>query len=80
MTSARSPHYSELRRAVIRLAVSVIVLDAAAIGLYVALGVSAWTDRNQYLFLGSWIAATLLVVLSGLARVKAARRRVTPAP
>jgi hypothetical protein len=64
-----------LRSAVLRLVLGIVVLDAAAIGVYYVAGVGRRPVTVQYAFLGVWLILTLILVLGGLQRVRAARIR-----
>jgi divalent metal cation (Fe/Co/Zn/Cd) transporter len=64
-----------LRSAVLRLAISVIVLDAIAITIYYAADIPLRPPSIRYPFFGAWIALTLAVVLEGLHRIRMARGR-----
>ncbi|HEY0779143.1 MAG TPA: hypothetical protein VGD56_14330 [Gemmatirosa sp.] len=55
--------------------VAVVVLDAAVLALKNRLGVDAWPMQRQILFTGAWMIATLAVVGTSLARIRAARVR-----
>lgn len=63
----------QLRKAVIRLVLSVVLLDAGFITLWLAGGIALRPERQRWIFVGLWTAATLVVVLVGLTRVKKAR-------
>jgi hypothetical protein len=64
-----------LRSAVLRLVISVIVLDAIAIAIYYAAGIRLRPTSVRYPFFGAWILLTLAVVLPGLHRIRVARVR-----
>ena len=64
-----------LRSAVLRLVVSVIVLDALAIAVYHAADIRLRPTSVRYPFFGAWILLTLAVVLPGLHRIRLARVR-----
>lgn len=66
---------SEVRSEFVRLLVSVIVLDAVALAAWYGLGVQHAPERTRLVFTGVWTAATLVVVLTGLGRLRAARIR-----
>ncbi len=51
----------------------VIAIDAIAITGYFAFGVRTAPPGTRLAFTGIWMAATLLVVLVGLARIRRAR-------
>jgi hypothetical protein len=64
-----------LRSAVLRLVVSVVVLDAIAIAVYYIADIPLRPSSIRYPFLGAWILLTLAVVLPGLQRIRIARVR-----
>jgi hypothetical protein len=64
-----------LRREVLELVTLVLLVDGAFIGLYYVLGLAAAPGvALGYTIL--WTAATLVVVLRGLGRIRAARLRL----
>jgi hypothetical protein len=64
-----------LRSAVLRLAVSIVVLDAIAIGIYYVADIALRPASVRYPFFAAWMALTLAVVLTGLHRIRMARVR-----
>jgi hypothetical protein len=64
-----------LRSAVLRLVVSVLVLDAIAIAVYYLADISLRPTSIRYPFFGAWMLLTLAVVLPGLHRIRIARVR-----
>jgi hypothetical protein len=64
-----------LRAAVLRLALSVTVLHAIAITIYYVADIPLRPPSIRYPFFGAWIVLTLIVVLQGLYRIRAARVR-----
>ncbi|MDQ3950677.1 MAG: hypothetical protein M3282_10050 [Gemmatimonadota bacterium] len=64
-----------LRAAVLRLALSVIVLDAIAIAIYYVADIPRRPSSVRYPFFGAWLLLTLAVVLPGLHRIRVARVR-----
>jgi hypothetical protein len=67
------PNTAELRAAVLRLAVIVVVLDAAVIGAYYWLDIKDSSAQAQTRFVAVWLMLTLLAVAVGMRRVRAAR-------
>lgn len=65
-----------LRREVLELVTLVLLVDGVFIGLYYALDLAAARERIALGYTGLWTAATLLVVLRGLSRIRAARLRL----
>jgi hypothetical protein len=64
-----------LRSAVLRLAVSVAMLHGAAIVIYYVADIPLRPTSVRYPFFGIWLALTLVVVLTGLHRIRVARVR-----
>jgi len=64
-----------LRAAVLRLAVSIVVLDAIAIAAYYVADLALRPPSIRYPFFTVWMVLTLVVVLTGLHRVRVARDR-----
>ncbi|MFN2564046.1 MAG: hypothetical protein ABR499_03435 [Gemmatimonadaceae bacterium] len=63
------------RSAVLRLALSVIALDAIAIAIYYITDIPLRPTSIRYPFFGAWMVLTLAVVLTGLHRIRIARVR-----
>jgi hypothetical protein len=61
------------RTALLHLVIGVLVIDLLAIGAYVFGGVGAASARTRIVFAAIWTLATLVVVLSGLRRLREAR-------
>ena len=66
---------AELKRYLMWMVLAVVVLDAVAIGLYSQLHIRNAAPRTQALFTGGWTLVTLIVVLTGMTRIRAARVR-----
>lgn len=66
---------SDTRREVLRLVLSVVLVDAAAVVVFFAAGLADATTRARLVFGAVWTLITLIVVLAGLARVRASRIR-----
>jgi len=64
-----------LRSAVLRLVVSVVVLDAVAIAVYYLADIPLRPTSIRYPFFGAWMLLILAVVLPGLHRIRVARVR-----
>ncbi len=64
-----------LRSAVFRLAVGVIVLDTIAIAIYYLADIPLRPPSVRYPFFAAWMVLTLIVVLTGLHRIRVARAR-----
>lgn len=65
----------EMRRHLLVMIGIVVVLDAVAIGAYYLLDLRSAAPHIQYVFTAVWTVLTLLVVLRGMGRVRAARLR-----
>lgn len=68
------PQARDPKKLLLTLVVSIVVLDAAVIGLYYALHVQDRTVRTQQTFVAVWVVLTLLVVTTLMKRIRAARR------
>lgn len=64
-----------LRGETMRLIVSVFVVDAVALGAYLLTDLGTASPRTRLVFGFFWTAATVVVVLAGLRRVRDARLR-----
>lgn len=64
---------SPVRRAVLRLVVWVLVLDAIAVAVYFLGGLPAAAPRTRVTFAAVWTIASLAAVLIGLRQVREAR-------
>jgi hypothetical protein len=62
------------RRRFLELLVSVAVVHAVAIAVYLAFDMPHRPERIQRTFAWSWMAVTVAVVMVGLQRLKRARR------
>ncbi len=65
----------QLRRHLLRLVLSVVVVDGLFIALQKRLGVDYWPETRRTLFLAVWMVLTLAVVLPTLAGIRATRQR-----
>lgn len=70
---AISPNARAMRRHLIEMIALVVVLDAITIGIYYAVGMTSRAPRVQIAYTAVWTVLTLLIVLRGMNRVKAAR-------
>jgi hypothetical protein len=66
--------FSELRKSFILLIAAIAVVDGIVIGLYYALHVAERPVKTQETFVGVWVALTLLVLTTGMKRIRQARR------
>lgn len=63
----------ELRRELLALVGLVVVVDAAFLAVYFAADLPGASGQTRLAFTAGWTVATLLVVLRGLGRIRAAR-------
>lgn len=70
-----TPLSSQLRHYLVRMVLAVVAVDAVALGLYYGFDVRSAAPRTQALFTGAWTLITLIVVLTGMTRIRAARTR-----
>jgi len=83
MTSETSPDQPssqnhELKRHVLTLVVSIVVLDTIMIGSYYAFHLPDRMMKTQQTFIGVWVGMTLIVVTTVMKRIRQARRRRWP--
>jgi hypothetical protein len=64
-----------LRSAVLRFAISIVVLDAVAIAIYYLADIPLRPPSIRYPFFVAWMLLTLAVVLPGLHAIRKARVR-----
>jgi cytochrome bd-type quinol oxidase subunit 1 len=74
-SDARVTAAPELRRHVLHLVLAVVALDVVAIGAYELLRIEARDSLTRQLYMGGWTLVTLVVVLTFMARIRAARLR-----
>jgi hypothetical protein len=65
----------DMKRELLIMIASVVVLDAVVIAIYYAIGITTAPRRTQTIFVAVWTVLTLLLVLRGTGRVRAARIR-----
>jgi predicted membrane protein len=70
---ALTPAARAMRRHLLEMIGLVIALDAITIGIFYAVGMRSRSRRVQLVFTAVWTVLTLLVVLRGMGRVRAAR-------
>jgi biotin transporter BioY len=75
LSSQSSTARNEMKRLLLILVGAVVVLDAGVIGLYYALRIEDRPARQQQMFVGVWIALTLIVVMTMMRRIRQARGR-----
>ena len=71
----QSPNRKELKRLLLILVASIVVLDAAVIGLYYAAHIQERPVKTQQTFVAVWVVLTLIVVATMMKRIRQARRR-----
>ena len=75
MTPPVSPKRAELKKHVLMLLVSVVVLDAIMVGAYYAFHVRDRLQKTQMTFVAVWVVLTLIVVTTIMKRIRQLRRR-----
>ena len=75
MTPPVSPKRAELKKNVLTLLVSVVVLDAIMVGAYYAFHVRDRLQKTQMTFVAVWVVLTLIVVTTIMKRIRQLRRR-----
>jgi F0F1-type ATP synthase assembly protein I len=75
MTPTVSPQRAEMRKQVLTLLVSVVVLDAIMVGAYYGFHVRDRLQKTQMTFVAVWIVLTLIVVTTIMKRIRKLRRR-----
>ena len=76
-SSAPAPQTNrrEIQRLLMVLVGAVVILDAAVIGLYYAVGIQARPIKQQQLFVAVWVVLTLIVVTTMMRKIRQVRRR-----
>ena len=69
----RAAQRASLRRAVLRLVIGVVVLDAVALAIYYLAGIDHAPSRTQTTFVITWSVVTAVLVAFLLRRVRAVR-------
>jgi nitric oxide reductase large subunit len=69
-----SANRREIKRLLLILVGAVVVLDAAVIGLYYAMGIQARPIKQQQVFVAVWVVLTLIVVTTMMRKIRVARR------
>ena len=75
MTPPVSPRRAEMRKHVLTLLVSVVVLDALMVGAYYGFHVRDRVEKTQMTFVAVWVVLTLIVVTTIMKRIRQVRRR-----
>jgi hypothetical protein len=73
-SASRSQNSREMRRLTLILVGSVVVLDAAVIGIYYALHIPDKPMKTQQSFIAVWVVLTLLVVTTQMKKIRKLRR------
>ena len=68
------PDRKELKRLLLTLVASVVVLDAAVIGLYYAAHIQDRPVKTQQTYVAVWVVLTLIVVTTMMKKIRRARR------
>ena len=66
---------SPLRRQLILLIAAVLVVDGVFVAAYFLGGLSNGSNTGKLVFTAVWTLATLVIVLGGMSRIRAARNR-----
>ena len=74
MLPMTSPTAAALRKHLITLFVSVIVLDAIFVGAYYAFHIGGRAVKTQQTYVAVWVVLTLIVVTTMLGRIRQTRR------
>ena len=74
MTTPAGPQRELMKKYLLRLIGAVVLLDAAVIGVYYALGIPDRTVRTQQTFVAVWVVVTLLIVTTLMKKIRQARR------
>ena len=69
------PNRQELKRLLLTLVASVLILDAAVIGVYYAAHIQDRPVKTQQTFVAVWVVLTLIVVTTMMKRIRQERRR-----
>jgi hypothetical protein len=69
----RAPQRNALRRAVLRLVMAVVLLDAVAMTIYYGAGLAHGVPRTRTIYLIGWSIATAIVVGVFLRKVRLVR-------
>jgi hypothetical protein len=68
------PPTRDIKRLLLTLVVSIVLLDAVVIGLYYAVHVPERPIKQQQMFVAVWVVLTLIVVTTMMKRIRQARR------
>ena len=75
-----SPARAQMKKYLLTLIVSVVLLDAVMIGAYYAFHMRDRVEKTQQTFVAIWVVLTLIVVTTIMKRIRQARgRRGAPA-
>lgn len=74
----RTVRRAALRRATLQLVLGVVVLDAAALGVYYLAGIARAPERTRMIFAVAWTVATAITVAILLKRVRLTRLGLPP--
>jgi hypothetical protein len=66
---------SPLRRQLILLIAAVLAVDGVFVAAYFLGGISNGSNTGKLVFTAVWTLATLVIVLGGMSRIRAARNR-----
>lgn len=75
MESMTSPRAAELRRLLLILVLSIVMLDGLIIAGYYLLHINLRSMKTQETFVAVWVVLTLLVVATLMKKIRQARRQ-----
>lgn len=70
-----SPKRREMQRLILMLLGAILLLDAAVIGVYYAVGIHDRPIKQQQMFVAVWVVLTLIIVTTMMKRIREVRRR-----
>jgi hypothetical protein len=75
MASPGRANTSQMKRLLLTLVASVVVLDAIMVGIYYAFHLRDRLPKTQQTFVAVWVVLTLIVVTTIMKRIRQARGR-----
>jgi len=75
MATPESANRRAMKKHLLTLVVSVVVLDATMIGVYYGLGIRDRVNKTQQTFVAVWVVLTLIIVTTIMRRIRRARGR-----
>ena len=80
MNPMTSPNSKELRKRLMILVASVVVMDAVIIGIYYAARIAERPIKTQQTFVAVWVVLTMLVLVTQMKTIRKLRRPVREQP